>query len=111
MDDGSVSAMSAMAELPGGVLVPVELLTEDMRSLGESCPYFIRPSEQSDPIRCECCGTQVALTPEALVADGPGRQYRPAIWEYETFRRHTMRRCEWRRANPGPHPGEPVALG
>ena len=74
----------------------VEELREDIRSYSESSPYFIRRDERGDPVRCECCGTPVALTTEALGLRGP---WKPGIWEHETFRRHTLRRCEWKRAN------------
>src|SRR5215472_5419625 len=72
-------------------------LVEDVRSLAESAPYFIRITEMTEPITCECCGTPVAGVPEALAADGPERRYRRGIWEPWNWRRHTARRCEWRR--------------
>lgn len=81
------------ASHPGG-LVTGEL-REDLSSFAESFPYFIRMDERGEPVRCECCGTLVALTPEALGVDGP---WKPGIWEHESLRRHTMRRCEWMRA-------------
>lgn len=84
------------ASHPGG-LVTGEL-REDLASFAESFPYFIRPDERGEPIRCEVCGTLVALTPETRNLGSSS--WRPGIWEYETARRHTMRRCEWRRANP-----------
>ena len=70
---------------------------EDYRSFAESFPYLIRASKRGDPILCECCGTLVAMTPEALGTDGP---WKPGIWEHETLRRHTLRRCEWKEGNP-----------
>jgi hypothetical protein len=83
------------ASHPGG-LWSVEV-QEDIRSFVESMPWFIRVDERGKPIRCECCGTLVALTPEARDRHGP---FAPGIWEHETLRKHTLRRCEWRRANP-----------
>ena len=76
----------------------VPLLAEELRSLAESQPYFIRFLERSEPIRCECCGTAVVQMPEALAEDGPSRVYRPAIWEAGSsgpVRKHTLRRCNW----------------
>ena len=81
---------------PGG-LVTGEL-REDLASFAESFPYFIRPDERGEPVACECCGTPVALTPETRGMGPPS--WKPGIWEYESLRRHTMRRCEWKRANP-----------
>jgi hypothetical protein len=78
---------------------------EDYRSFAESWPYVIRLSGQGEPVVCECCGTLVALTPEALTVSAGGeppvsRRWKPGIWEPETGRRHTMRRCGWKRVNP-----------
>ena len=78
-----------------------DVLAEEWRSIGESWPYFIRLYECGEPIRCECCGVSVVKIPEALADDGPSRTYRPAIWEYwrtGPVRKHTLRRCDWRRA-------------
>jgi hypothetical protein len=80
------------ASHPGG-LVTAEL-REDLRSFCESFPYLIRVTGRGEPIRCECCGTLVALTPEAHGANAP---WKPAIWEHESLRKHTMRRCDWKR--------------
>ncbi len=74
------------------------LLAEELRSLGESWPWFIRLHECGGPVTCECCGTSVVKIPEALAADGPSRAYRPAIWESGCsgpVRKHTLRRCNW----------------
>ena len=74
------------------------LLGEEWRSIIESCDYFIRLYERSEPIICECCGTSVVKIPEALASDGPSRVYRPAIWESPRpgpVRKHTLRRCDW----------------
>lgn len=79
---------------PGGYVTPE--LSEDVRSFAETFPYLIRISHRGEPIRCECCGTLVALTPEART--GSRDTWEPAIWEYETYRKHTLRRCEWMRA-------------
>jgi hypothetical protein len=78
---------------PGG-LVTGEL-REDLASFAESFPYFIRPDERGEPVACECCGTPVALTPETRGMGPPS--WKPGIWEYESLRRHTLRRCEWKR--------------
>jgi len=80
---------------PGGLVT--DALWEDLQSWMESFPYTIRLGERGQPIVCEVCGTLVALTPEASGARAP---WKPGIWEYETYRRHTQRRCEWKRANP-----------
>lgn len=74
-----------------------EDVAEDLRSLHESYPYLVLVSDRGEPIRCECCGTLVAMTPESDTPSGP---WKPGIWEPELGRRHTMRRCEWKRANP-----------
>lgn len=94
MESGT-EQVARTASHPGG-LVTGEL-REDLASFAESFPYFIRMDERGDPIRCEICGTEVALTPEALGVRGPWKQ---GIWEYESLRRHTVRRCEWKRTNP-----------
>jgi hypothetical protein len=78
-------------------------MREDLRSFHESFPYNIRLSERGEPILCESCGALVALTPEtrdtrALL--GADARWTPGIWEFGSLRRHTMRRCEWKRANP-----------
>ena len=75
------------------------LYAEDLRSLTESVPFFIRIHEATEPIICECCGTLVAAVPEGLVSDAPGRRFTRAIWESETWRKHTLRRCDWKRVN------------
>jgi hypothetical protein len=93
--------VSRQDPLPAGATD--EDVAEDLRSLHESVPYIIRISERGEPIRCECCGTLVALTPEAATAATPPwspKSWTPTIWEPETGRRHTLRRCEWKRANP-----------
>ncbi len=82
------------------------LLAEEWRSISESCAYFIRLYECSEPIRCECCGTSVVKIPEALASDGSSRTYRPAIWEGwpsgpGPARKHTLRRCNWWREQLG----------
>lgn len=70
---------------------------EDIKSLAESVPYvIIHPYEGTPPIRCECCGTMVAQCPEAEVSVKPWA-FKPAIWETETGRKHTLRRCDWLR--------------
>lgn len=89
-----------------GPAVPrTEAAYENHRSFTESYPYLIRLPAHGEAIRCECCGAFVALVPEAFLAlayeplgvHGP---WKPGIWEYESLRKHTMRRCEWKRANP-----------
>ena len=78
-----------------------DLLAEDCRSLLESADYVVRYREHGTPVTCECCGTTVALMPEAIAgADWQGRDFKPGIWEPEAGRKHTLRRCEWKRANP-----------
>jgi len=75
---------------------------EAVASFVESYAYCIRLSDRSEPVRCECCGTLIALTPETKsnALAGERARWKPGIWEYESLRKHTMRRCEWRRANP-----------
>ena len=84
---------------------------EDCASLSESMPYLIRHDGASRPIMCECCGTYVS---DPLEADTRSpRQWKRAIWEAETGRKLTLRRCEWMRDNGShdgiacPGPGEP----
>lgn len=81
-----------------------EAFYEDCRSLMESSLYVIRLGERGEPVRCECCGTLVMTVPEALTVSAGGeppvsRRWERGIWEDETLRRHTPRRCERRRAN------------
>jgi hypothetical protein len=70
---------------------------EDLISLRESAPYVVRLAERTEPITCECCGTTVAGVPEGLGADGPDRRWKRGIWETGVWRKHTLRRCEWKR--------------
>jgi hypothetical protein len=78
---------------PGGLAT--EELREDVRSFVESFPYLIRLDARGAPIACECCGTLVSLTPEART--GTHDAWMPGIWEHETYRKHTLRRCGWNR--------------
>jgi hypothetical protein len=71
------------------------LFAEECESLAESMPFLIRRDGASRPIRCECCGTYVFDPLEADV--WKPAQWKRAIWEAETGRKHTLRRCEWRR--------------
>jgi hypothetical protein len=73
------------------------LIAEDCTSLMESAPFFIRFRESGEPIRCECCGTPVVAVPEASVDDPPPRRWVRAIWEAKAGRKHTLRRCNWKR--------------
>jgi hypothetical protein len=74
-------------------------IAEDCRSVIESADYIVQYGDQEPAIICECCGTSVALMPERHTED-QSRTWKPGIWEPETFRRHTLRRCEWKRVNP-----------
>jgi hypothetical protein len=68
---------------------------EDCESLSESMPFMIRHDGASRPVMCECCGTYVS---DPLEADTRSpRQWKRAIWEAETGRKHTLRRCNWKR--------------
>ena len=68
---------------------------EDLKSLDESMPYVIRHDGASRPVPCECCGTFVS---DPLEWDTRrGEQWTRAIWEAETGRKHTLRRCNWQR--------------
>jgi hypothetical protein len=68
---------------------------EDCESLFESMPFMIRYEGSSPPVRCECCGTLVRDPLEAHSAEP--RTWKRAIWEAGTGRKHTLRRCNWRR--------------
>jgi hypothetical protein len=70
-------------------------LAENCRSILESAPYLIRHQEGTSPITCECCGTEVSAMPEADHRAGRPYTWRQAIWEPETGRKHTLRRCNW----------------
>lgn len=70
---------------------------EDIESLLESADWFTQWGERTPSIRCECCGTWVTQVPET----GPPLKYpdwKPGIWEFDTGRRHTLRRCNWQRS-------------
>ena len=68
---------------------------EDCESVFESMPFMIRYDGASRPVQCECCGTYVF---DPLEADTRNpRRWRRAIWEAETGRKHTLRRCDWQR--------------
>jgi hypothetical protein len=66
---------------------------EDIESILESKDFIIYPAKASEPVRCECCGTLVAMMPEMSVYDRENRP-KPAIWEPQAGRKHTLRRCE-----------------
>ncbi len=70
---------------------------EDLRSLRESLPFMIRIDAPEGPVACECCGAAVFAVPESGYVTP--RRWRRAIWEPETGRKHTLRRCEWKRAS------------
>jgi hypothetical protein len=71
-------------------------LGEENESIIESAPFAIYLDEASDPIRCEMCGTLVVAVPERECVF-PKRPTRRGIWESETWRKHTLRRCASRR--------------
>lgn len=74
---------------------PTPEIIEDLRSLSESAPFVIRVSESRGLMRCERCSTFVVAVPEALARTPPeSRKWERAIWEPETGRKHTLRRCE-----------------
>lgn len=68
---------------------------EDIASLMESKDYVAYPGG-SRPEKCEVCGTLVAFWPEVPVY-GAHREPAPALWEPEPGRKHTPRRCTWKR--------------
>jgi len=69
---------------------------EDITSINESLPYIVRFREGTPPIRCECCGTLVTMVPETEASVRPWA-FKPAIWEAEACRKHTLRRCNRKR--------------
>lgn len=71
---------------------------EDCESIKESMPYIIRYDGACRPVTCERCGTYVADLLESR-ADQDRRTR--AIWEAQTARKHTLRRCNWLRDNGG----------
>lgn len=89
---GSLAAIIGDAD-PGYA----EALEEDCRSLNESAPYVIRGGDATGHALCSRCGTAVARVPEGRAADGPRRQFQPAVWELVLGRKHTIRRCDWLR--------------
>jgi hypothetical protein len=98
--ESGTGRVARWASHPGGLATGE--LREDLASFAESFPYFIRLDERGAPVPCECCGTLVALMPEARDGDavlGARTAWKPGIWEHETLRKHTARRCEWKRAN------------
>lgn len=70
---------------------------EDIASINESLPYLIRYDGVPPPVLCECCGICVFAPLEADTRNGEPRTWTRAIWEAETGRKHTLRRCEWQR--------------
>jgi hypothetical protein len=94
LNAGQLSALAAGA---GKLRQLVEAgdpgIIEDLASLSESAPYVISFGEASDPMDCERCRVPVVAVPEALVP-GESRRWQRAIWECETGRKHTLRRCE-----------------
>jgi hypothetical protein len=74
-------------------------IIEDLNSLSESSPYVIRVEKSRGLMRCERCRAFVISVPEYILAPDPGdppgsRRWERAIWEPETGRKHTLRRCE-----------------
>ena len=84
--ESGTERIARTASHPGGLVT--EALWEDLESYLESFPYFIRLSDASDPV-----GTLVMQVPESATGE---RRWKPGIWEHETYRRHTLRRCEWK---------------
>lgn len=80
-----------------------EELAEGARAAAESEPFDIGDPPGGPAVSaCEECGTDVMQVLEARRADGPGRKYRPAMWETAIEHRHTPRRCAWMKAqSPG----------
>jgi len=73
------------------------VFAEDIRSLRESMPFVIMTGEASAPLACQYCSTPIHAVPERNVAD-PDRIWHRALWEPETGRKHTERRCRVLRA-------------
>ncbi len=88
----------ALMDTTSAGLMRTPEFAEDLESLRESLPFVIRIDQMSDAITCECCGTEVFAVPESEWVTP--RQWRRAIWESHTGRKHTMRRCQWKRSNP-----------
>ena len=72
---------------------------EDCESVSESMPYVVRYDGACRPVTCECCGTRVSDPLEADTREP--QQWKRAIWEAQTGRKHTLRRCNWLRDNGG----------
>jgi len=77
------------------------LFAEDCESISESMPFVVRMAEGTRPITCECCGVLVTAVPEADTRSGRPWRWECAIWEAETARKHTLRRCNWKREHTG----------
>lgn len=85
------------------------LFAEDCDSLFESMPYLVRYDGAGRPVICECCGTYVCDLLEADTSEP--RSWTRAIWEAETGRKHTLRRCTWIRDHGSPAPPRaPIGL-
>lgn len=97
LEQGIIPAVDYAAVLRQLEADPVKgpLVAEDLASLAESAPFLIRTGEREGPSRCESCGTDVVAVPESPVKGE--RRWARAIWEDRLFRKHTLRRCEWRR--------------
>jgi hypothetical protein len=65
---------------------------EEIKSVLESKDFITYSLDMTDPIRCECCGTLVAMVPEVHAREGG--HPKPAIWEPGPWRKHTPRRCD-----------------
>jgi hypothetical protein len=75
------------------------VFAEDLESIGESLSFIIRYDGAERPVVCECCGTYVFDPLEAHSSEP--RKWTRAIWEAQTGRKHTLRRCDWLRDNGG----------
>lgn len=75
--------------------VDPEILAEAERATAESRPYVT--GRRAQVIRCEYCGTDLMMVPEAPASDPCPEWAGPAAWESASWLRHTPRRCGWLR--------------
>jgi len=98
-DEQLIHVAASVQVLADTAISPV--LAEDCRSVLESADFVVRYREHGTPVTCPFCGTTVAFTPEAEGGlDWRTREWKQGIWETGAGRKHTFRRCMWKRAHP-----------
>jgi hypothetical protein len=92
------NAMRRRAEGDPGFAAELE---EELASLAESRDLITYPGEMTAPEECEGCGTPVTVVPERPAGAPRDSDLDLARWETVQWRKHTPRRCQATRKEPG----------